>query len=199
MAKLVLSLKDKPVKEINLSAQRTLIGRRSNNAIHIDHLAVSGVHAVLECIGDHYFIEDQQSTNGTSVNGKKIKRHALHHGDEIKIAKYRLKFISDRQLSLQQSALIEQTQSAPKQAVIRVLTGANAGRELLLNKERNTLGKVGQQVAVISRREQGFFITHSEGQQRPRVNGRPLEAAELRLNEEDLIEILGIRMAFFFR
>ncbi|QKJ65508.1 FHA domain-containing protein [Deefgea piscis] len=199
MAKLVLSFEGKPVKEFNLSAQRTLIGRRSNNAIHIDHLAVSGVHAVLECIGDHYFIEDQQSTNGTSVNGKKIKRHALNHGDEIKIAKYRLQFISDRQLPRQQSALIEPTQSIPKQAVIRVLTGANAGRELLLNKERNTLGKVGQQVAVISRREQGFFIAHSEGQQRPVVNGRPLEVAELRLNEEDLIEILGIRMAFFFR
>ena len=89
--------------------------------------------------------------------------------------------------------------AAESVAVVRVLTGANEGRELVLNKNRTTLGKVGVQVAVIHRRAAHYYLSHIEGEQRPLVNGRVIEQTSQQLCEEDLIEISGVRMAFFFR
>lgn len=83
--------------------------------------------------------------------------------------------------------------------VLQVLTGCNAGRELELSKSLVTLGKPGSQVAVISRRPQGYFITHVEGDAYPIVNGTQLDAQATRLGDHDLIEIAGVKMAFYFR
>lgn len=83
--------------------------------------------------------------------------------------------------------------------VIQVLTGVNAGQELELSKPVTTLGKPGYQVAVITRREKGYFITHAEGQVHPLVNGEELDAQAHKLNDHDIIEMAGIKMEFFLR
>ncbi|MDR2015486.1 MAG: FHA domain-containing protein [Azoarcus sp.] len=83
--------------------------------------------------------------------------------------------------------------------VIQVLTGVNTGQELELSKPVTTLGKPGYQVAVITRREQGYFITHVEGQVFPLVNGEQLGIQAHKLNDNDIIEISGIKMEFFLR
>jgi hypothetical protein len=83
--------------------------------------------------------------------------------------------------------------------VIQVLNGANVGQELELSKSVTTLGKPGFQVAVITRREQGYFITHVEGKVYPQVNGQNLDAQARKLNEHDILEIAGIKMEFFLR
>lgn len=93
-----------------------------------------------------------------------------------------------------------QTEVAPARAMIQVLTGANAGRELELTKTLTTLGKPGIQVAVIARRPHGYFITHVEGANFPSVSGQTLEANKPhQLNDHDIIEIGGIKMEFFFK
>lgn len=90
--------------------------------------------------------------------------------------------------------------NAPERVgVIQVLSGAHVGRELVLNKALTTLGRPGQQVAVITRRQHGFFITHVEGVALPRVNGVPIGAQAHMLNEHDLIEMAGVKMEFFLR
>ncbi|HRP95373.1 MAG TPA: FHA domain-containing protein [Rhodocyclaceae bacterium] len=83
--------------------------------------------------------------------------------------------------------------------VIQVLSGPNAGRELVLTKSLTTLGKPGVQVAVITRRPHGYFITHVEGATFPQVNGCALDAQARRLNDNDIIEIAGVKMEFFVR
>jgi pSer/pThr/pTyr-binding forkhead associated (FHA) protein len=83
--------------------------------------------------------------------------------------------------------------------VIQVLTGVNTGQELELSKPVTTLGKPGYQVAVITRREQGYFITHVEGQVFPLVNGKQLGAQAHKLNDNDIVEIAGVKMDFFLR
>jgi len=89
---------------------------------------------------------------------------------------------------------------APKQvAVVQVLTGPNAGKELELVKNLTTLGKPGLQVAVLTRRPQGFFITHVEGENFPLVNGRALTNQAHQLNEHDVIELAGVKMEFYFK
>jgi predicted component of type VI protein secretion system len=91
---------------------------------------------------------------------------------------------------------------APKEAplgIIQVLSGPNVGRELELKKSLTTLGKPGFQVAVITRRPHGYFITHVEGSTFPVVNGMALDAQAHHLGDHDIIEIAGVKMEFFLR
>jgi len=86
-----------------------------------------------------------------------------------------------------------------KNAALQLLSGANAGKELDLTKPLTTLGKPGVQVAVITRRPQGFFITHVEGVSFPVVNGKTLDAQAHSLNDHDVIELAGVKMEFFLK
>jgi pSer/pThr/pTyr-binding forkhead associated (FHA) protein len=82
---------------------------------------------------------------------------------------------------------------------IQLLSGANAGKELELTKPLTTLGKPGVQVAVLTRRPQGYFITHVEGANRPSVNGQQIGTAPHALKDHDMIELAGIKMEFFLK
>ena len=82
---------------------------------------------------------------------------------------------------------------------IQLLSGANAGKELELTKPLTTLGKPGVQVAVLTRRPQGYFITHVEGSNRPTVNGQAIGAAPHSLKDHDVIELAGVKMEFFLK
>ena len=84
-------------------------------------------------------------------------------------------------------------------AALQLLSGPNAGKELELTKPLTTLGKPGVQVAVITRRPQGYFITHVEGASFPVVNGKALDSQAHSLNDHDVIELAGIKMEFFLR
>lgn len=82
-------------------------------------------------------------------------------------------------------------------ACIQVLNGSNSGRELQLNKTLTTLGKTGVQVAAITRRANGYFITHVEGNVRPLVNGVAAGVKSQELHDHDVIELAGIKMEFY--
>ena len=83
--------------------------------------------------------------------------------------------------------------------VIQILTGPNAGKELELVKNLTTLGKPGLQVAVLTKRPQGYFITYVEGATYPTVNGRLLDDQPRQLIENDIIELAGIKMEFYLK
>ena len=222
MAKLILSMDGVVLKEIPLSKERLTVGRKPHNDIQIDNLAISGEHAAIVTLLNDSFLEDLNSTNGTLVNGQPIKRHALRDGDLIELGKYRLKYIAENQapapadfektMILRPGALPPTAPSAPpagtprpqpvaqaQAAAIQLLSGAHAGRELELTKSLTTLGKPGVQVAVITRRPQGYFITHVEGSRFPVLNGRTLDTQAHPLADHDVIEIAGIKMEFFFK
>ena len=86
-----------------------------------------------------------------------------------------------------------------RRGMLKILSGGNAGKELELTKPLTTLGKPGVQVAVITRRPQGFFITHVEGANRPVVNGKAIELQAHALKDHDIIELAGVKMEFFFK
>ncbi|GHT84644.1 hypothetical protein FACS1894116_11930 [Betaproteobacteria bacterium] len=256
MPKLILSMDGLVLKEIVLAKERTTIGRKPNNDVQIDNLAISGQHAVLTSILDDTFLEDLNSTNGTYVNGQPIKKHVLHNNDVIELGKYRLKYLAESGPVMTQNELVDTAAlkpfeigtvvnpdaSVPASAalatsstgttgsrtqvltasqrggaksnpiattsveglihalgVLQVLSGANVGRELELAKPLTTLGKPGQQVAVIARREQGYFFTHVEGATFPQVNGRTLNGQAYHLENHDVIEVAGVKMEFFLR
>jgi pSer/pThr/pTyr-binding forkhead associated (FHA) protein len=221
MPRLVLSLDGFVLREVPLSKERMTIGRRSHNDVVIDNLAVSGEHAVVFKAGDDVYLEDLGSTNGTTVNGQPIKRHLLQGGDFIEIGKYRLKYVAEGGDEPAGDVDFDTSQPlkrefygpgpatipvrAPSQpppetvaanAVIRILSGANAGRELPLVKALTTIGRPGYQVAVITRRPTGYFIAHVEGDVFPMVNGVNLGSAAHSLKDKDVIELAGVQMEF---
>lgn len=93
MGKLVVSLDGVVIKEVQITKDKTTLGRRPYNDIVIDNLAVSGEHAVLQMVGADVFIEDLNSTNGTYINGKAVKKQLLAHNDTVEIGKYKIKYL----------------------------------------------------------------------------------------------------------
>jgi hypothetical protein len=86
-----------------------------------------------------------------------------------------------------------------REAAIQVLSGAAAGRTLDLTKNLTTIGKPGLQVAVITKRPNGYFVTHVEGATYPTLNGASLGGQAHPLSDHDLIEIAGVKMEFFYK
>lgn len=258
MAKLILSLEGSVIREIPLDKERITIGRKAQNDIQIENLAVSGEHACIVTILNDSFLEDLGSTNGTVVNGNQIKKHILQNNDVIEIGKYKMKYVMEAASAAAAPAAAEDFEktmvmrSPPKPsaaprpaapavpaaaprpappppmpaasppppvpsrpaapaaaprpaapaepqplAALQLLTGPNAGKEIELTKNLTTLGKPGVQVAVITRRPQGYFITHVEGASFPVLNGKQLDNQARQLNDHDVIELAGVKMEFF--
>lgn len=259
MAKLIFLLDGNVIKEYAIDKERMTIGRRASNDIHIDNLAISGEHAVIVTADNETYLEDLNSTNGTLVNTKQVKKHTLKHGDAIGLGKYQLKYVKDANFIQQptngfadtvlvkpksaasteeaksndaqdteQSQLLpevtsnqtdatqaeklegnsqqsaEEVEAASNEATpnasegprLKLLNGDNAGSALLLNKAMVKVGKPGEQVAVVTKRQDGYFITHVAGNKHPIINGKPIGAQAYALNNHDEIEVLAIKMEF---
>ena len=230
-AHLILSLNSSVLGEFPLNKERITLGRKPENDIQVDNLAVSGQHAAIITILNDSFLEDLDSTNGTFVNGKLVKKHALKNGDVISIGKHELKYVNDEASGeddfektmvirpgmashaaaaakaesstapTEQGATTDQPYKAPTEGQlplgkIQVLSGPGAGKELELRKALITLGRPGVQVAVITRRPQGYFITHVEGQP-PVINGQAIGSQAHALSDHDVVELAGVKMEFF--
>ena len=185
MPKMIISLDGNVLKEVQLTKDRTSLGRRPYNDIVIDNMAVSGEHAVLQMLGSESHIEDLSSTNGTYVNGKVVKKQQLHHDDIIEIGKYQIQYLDETQ---QSQVVISGT--------IKVLSGSAAGREMALVKPVTSLGKAGVSVATITRSARGFVLSHVEGDSPPMVNGAAVGTEGVPLGNGDLIELAGAQMQF---
>ena len=112
MARLILSLDNQVLAEYNMTKERYTIGRLPDNDVRIDNPAVSGHHSLIINILNDSFLEDLNSTNGTYVNGKLIKKHALQHGDVITIGHHQLRF-SDQQANDTEQDEFEKTMVIP--------------------------------------------------------------------------------------
>src|SRR6516164_9773336 len=216
MARLVLSLDGQVMAEYNMNKERYTIGRLPDNDIRIDNAAVSGHHSLIINILNDSFLEDLNSTNGTYVNGKLIKKHALQHGDVITVGHHQLRFVEDdeQQDEFEKTMVIQPSArpvdklrtatavaaAAGKKAKLQVLSGAFAGREVELSKALTTLGRPGVQVAAITRRADTYYIVHVDSGKEndfPLLNGTPIGAQATRLNDNDVIQLAGVKMGFF--
>jgi pSer/pThr/pTyr-binding forkhead associated (FHA) protein len=115
MGKLVVSLDGVVIKEVQITKDKTTLGRRPYNDIVIDNLAVSGEHAVLQMVGSDVFIEDLNSTNGTYINGKAIKKQLLTHNDTVEIGKYKIKYLVDEGTDYEKTMIMKPGAVAPGQ------------------------------------------------------------------------------------
>ncbi len=214
MGKLVVSLDNVVIKEFQISKERTTLGRRPYNDIVIDNLAVSGEHAVLTAAGPDVFIEDLNSTNGTYINGKAVKKQLLSNNDVVEVGKYRIKYLADEAEDYEKTMILRpgafprtpgtlgsgplggHAPVATGPASIKVLNGGAAGREVLLTKVVTTVGKPGVQVASVTKRPGGYVLAHVEGARRPNVNGHAVGEDAVPLKHGDIIDLAGTQMQF---
>ena len=255
MARLILSLGGQVLAEFNMTKERYTIGRLPDNDVRIDNPAVSGHHSLIINILNDSFLEDLSSTNGTYVNGKLIKKHAMQHGDVVTVGHHQLRFVEtvaeeeEQDDEFARTMIIDSSQEAVHQAAmesassaaaetnpppasgrtaetatappslkankassapvgyrqvanakVQVLNGKFAGREVELNKALTTLGSPGAQVIAVTKRSEGYFIVLVENKKPdspPSVNGSPLGSQAVKLEDNDVIEIIGIKMGFF--
>ncbi|QBE64267.1 FHA domain-containing protein [Pseudoduganella lutea] len=193
MAKILISRDGVLEKTVQLTKERMTIGRHPHNDIVLEHQTVSGEHAAITTILDDSFLEDLYSTNGTFVNGHRVGKHHLQHGDTLKLAKYSIDFVAD---GIRPISGIPAMPLVLPPARIEVLNGSNAGRTLELNKPQTTLGRAGVQVVVITRTEAGFAAVHAEGDRIPLLNDAPLGKLPHPLVDGDVLDLSGTRMAF---
>ncbi|MGE0098871.1 MAG: FHA domain-containing protein [Hydrogenophaga sp.] len=206
MPKMIVSIDGVVIKEVQLTKDRTTLGRRPYNDIVIDNLAVSGEHAVMQMSGSDVFLEDLNSTNGTYVNGKAIKKQQLQNGDTVEIGKYKIKFAHEgasdsyeKTMVINAGAVVgaSEAPSAPTgNAAIKVMSGTAAGREVPLVKVVTTIGKPGVAVAAITRRPHGYVVALVEGTLKPTINGSPIGTDAVNLHHGDLLELAGTQMQF---
>lgn len=194
MPKLIVSIDGVVIKEVQLTKDRTTLGRRPYNDVVIDNLAVSGEHAVLQMSGNEIYLEDLNSTNGTCVNGKAVRKQLLQSGDFVEIGRYNIKYVSEADAA----GPVPPTADAGtgSSAAIKVMSGAAAGREMTLVKVVTTIGKPGVAVAAITKSPQGFVVSHVEGLDRPTLNGALIGTEPARLKNGDLLELAGTQMQF---
>lgn len=207
MPKMIVSIDGVVIKEVQLTKDRTTLGRRPYNDIVIDNLAVSGEHAVMQMSGMDVFLEDLNSTNGTYVNGKAIKKQQLQSGDTVEIGKYKIKFVHEganesheKTMVINAGAVVAAAEPSVTMAVanaaIKVMSGTAAGREVPLVKVVTTIGKPGVAVAAITRRPHGFVVALVEGVQKPTINGNPIGTDAVNLRNGDMLELAGTKMQF---
>ncbi len=223
MPKMIVSIDGVVIKEVQLTKDRTTLGRRPYNDVVIDNLAISGEHAVFQMAGSEVFIEDLNSTNGTYVNGKAAKKQQLHNGDTVEVGKYKIKFVSETTGDGFEKTMMVKSgpgglaapappavhpsmpgalaprapiAASTSQASIKVLSGAASGREVPLTKVVTTIGKPGVAVAAITKRQHGFVVHHVEGAGNPSLNGAPIGTDPVSLKNGDLIELAGTQMQF---
>jgi pSer/pThr/pTyr-binding forkhead associated (FHA) protein len=219
MPKMIVSIDGVVIKEVQLTKDRTSLGRRPYNDIVIDNLAVSGEHAVLQMTGNEVYLEDLNSTNGTYINGKAVKKQLLQNNDTVEIGKYKIKYINEVPGATFDKTVIMKPGMVPPPVAkpegtgaaapapagtelggatgaIKVLSGAAAGREVPLVKVVTTIGKPGVAVAAITKRPHGFVVAHVEGGNKPTLNGTPIGVDPVTLKNGDLLELAGTQMQF---
>jgi len=196
MPKMIVSIDGVVIKEVQLTKERTTLGRRPYNDLVIDNLAVSGEHAAFVLEGAQTVVEDLNSTNGTYVNGKAVRRQALAPGDLVEIGKYKIRFAGEAPDPAPAPAAPSAASEAETPAAIEVLSGPAAGRTVPLTKVVTTLGKPGVAVASITRRPQGHALALVDGQHPPLLNGQPVGREPVALTSGDVIELAGTRMKF---
>lgn len=235
MPTLVISIDGAVIKEVQLTKERTTLGRRPYNDIVIENLAVSGEHAVITLADGKVSIEDLRSTNGTYVNGRAIQKQILLNGDLLDIGRYKIRFLdtviadSDApagvaikkalahiseeadsdysklttpsgfgEISSFASTIQGSLSALPeRRAVIRMLSGSLAGKEVPLFKVVTTLGKPGVAIASITQKPHGFVLTQLEGASEDlKLNGQIVGPMSVPLLNGDTVELAGSSMRF---
>ena len=219
MSKLTLSFKSKVLRVFPLQQGIMEIGSDPSCLIHIDSLAVKDKHARIETHGHDSILFDLKTDDGTFVNQNRISEHKLADGDMIRVGKHTLSYkyeeisrleSNESSTSIDITPILDTQQNSPvedipeepvstkaKQGWLQILNGQNLGKTMALTRSMTNLGKPGVATAVITKRNDGYFISHLEGKHPPKVAGQPIDDRSVKLADGDTITIGNINMQFY--
>lgn len=208
MAKLVVSRAGAALGSWFIERERLVIGRSDGTGIRLEDSAVSKQHASIEMVGNDHVLQDLGSANGTAVNGMRVTRHLLHHGDLVEILDFQLRYIDHKSVvnSEGERTTIFRAGDLPiaapgghapmpearalevklPEGVLRA-AGKGAVHEIVLDRALTALGRRGDEYAAVFRRPEGYFIARVEGKP-ARVNGKPVGDDWQRLGAGDVIQ-----------
>ena len=217
MSRLTLSFKGRVLRVFPIQQGATFIGSDPSCPIHIDSLAVEPKHARIEAHGKDVILFDLKSPEGTFVNQERITEQKLKDNDLIRVGKHTLLYSYDEvtQLDVNESSTsidihpvmekLEEQEAEhhehehpnQKQGWLQILNGQNLGKTMSLNRSMTNLGNPGVATAVITRRHDGYFISHLEGKKTPLVGDKAIGEHSVKLEDGDTITIGNIKMQFY--
>ena len=220
-AKLLVKLHGKGSQPIELNHEVFTIGRKTDNSLAIEDPAVSGHHARIIKVQAVFFVEDLQSTNGTSVNGQSVTRHQLHDAGVITIGRHRLIFQDSTTamtsppaaaVDLERTMVLKEADRTPDKPVlfakVLIVAGKTDRLEYPLTKQVNVIGAqegsairltgwfAPKSAATIARRGHSYSISPSQGTKSLLVNGTAV-AGQQELKDGDQIEVAGVKLTFY--
>ena len=222
-SKLILALDGEILREYEVDRDFISIGRKHENDVQLNDLTVSGRHALISKVGDHVYIEDLNSTNGTLVNGHYISKYALQHGNVIQVGHHLFTYftedkeayeptmfikaeLDDTQMVLPEWEMNEHAINLRGQPLgaLRKMNDEDKSVGIEMRKPFSTIGFEGKKLALINRGTKGYSIVgikNGNGQQTldaPLVNGQEVGQSAMPLHEHDIISIGGIDMEFYY-
>jgi pSer/pThr/pTyr-binding forkhead associated (FHA) protein len=209
------------IREYPIDKESLSIGRKHGNDIQLNDLTVSGRHTLIVTMGEHVYVDDLGSTNGTLLNGARVAKTLIKHGDVIQVGNYQFTYYDDEEMEYEPTmfiqAEIEETQvmdtnaKAPTMATqgerlagVKIMNGPMAKKVLELRKPFNTIGFNGIKMAMIARNADNYTISALKSNKlrrandAPMINGKPITMEALRLKENDILELAGTQMTFFY-
>jgi len=211
MAKLMVSRGGTTLGSWFIEGERVTIGRAERAVIRLEDSAVSKLHAAIDLVGNDHILQDLGSANGTAVNGTRVTRHLLRHGDVVEIVGFQLRYVDHRSVVSQDgertsifrgpevpAAPVGARAPVPEARILAVklpegvLRAAGRGRDVVLDRALTPLGRRGEEYAAIFRRPEGYFVARVDG--RPaRLNGQPVADAWQPLKPGDVLQVSGER------
>jgi len=104
MAELVLRLRERELARVPVVKTRMTVGRDTTSDLVIDNAAVSRTHASVTYGEDAYRVHDEESENGITLNGRRVRKAALEYGDVIGIGKFEIELVQSWHEPVKQAA-----------------------------------------------------------------------------------------------
>ena len=209
MSKLTLSFKGKVLKVFPVLKGSMMLGSDPGCTIHIDSLALQPEHAQIDTVNNESVIRDLNTDEGTFIGQTKIEGlHPLKDGDVIRVGKHTLAYTYSEDITNESDTISEsiaeeepaniQVEAQDKrQGWLQIMSGANLGKTMSLNKSMTNLGKPGISTAVITKRQDGYFISQLEGNHPLLIKNKELGDKSHQLTDGDTIQIGNIKMQFY--
>ena len=214
MAKLMVTRTGTNLGSWFIEENRLVIGRAEGVDIRLEDAAVSKQHASIEVMGADHILLDLESSNGTFVNGTRVTRHLLRHGDAIDILGFELKYVDhksvvsadgDRTMIFTRGmegnlvpagggkGLVADARTVEVTlpvAMLKGVAGPRAGGTIALDQPLTAVGERGRDAAAVFRRPDGFAVARVTGKP-PKVDGKPVADGWQMLRDGAVIEVGG--------
>ena len=197
MREITLTFKGKDIQVYPVDGPMT-IGSDPSCTITIDSLAVAKQHAKIELVGDDVVITDLSVDQGLFIGETLVQNHILKDGDAVNIGKHSLVYSAPTGTSSGNELAASLSEEKPRSAWLQILNGNNLGKTINLTRQITNLGKSGVQTAIIAHREDGYYLSHLEGENFPMVNDDPIGETSTRLDHGDTIQIGNIKLLFSY-